>query len=88
MGELVPALAPVLAGVGVGRAEGDLVLTELALVAWPATTLVLPDLVEAGRVVLAQVRQAVVHVQLAAYASEPPRTFAPAHTQPSHISWV
>jgi hypothetical protein len=75
--ELVPALAPVLAWVGVGAAEGNLVLAELALVAWPAAALVLPHLVQAGGVVLAEVGQAVVHVQLTSHTSKTTRTLAP-----------
>ncbi len=77
MRELIAAFAAILAGIGVDAAEGNLVLAELALVAWPAAALVLAHLVHARRVVLAQVRQAVVHVQLAAQPGEPARTLAP-----------
>lgn len=81
VGELVAALAAVLAGVGVGAAEGDLVLAELALVAGAAAALVLAHLVQAGGVVLAEVVHAVVHVQLAPHPGKAARTLAPAKQQ-------
>ena len=77
MRELIAAFAAILAGIGVDAAEGNLVLAELALVAWPAAALVLAHLVHARRVVLAQVRQAVVHVQFAAQPGEPTWALAP-----------
>jgi hypothetical protein len=75
--ELIAAFAAILAWIGVDAAEGNLVLAELALVAWPAAALVLAHLVHARRVVLAQVCQAVVHVQFAAQTGEPAWTLAP-----------
>jgi hypothetical protein len=85
MCELVPALAPVLAWVGVSAAEGNLVLAELALVAWPAATLVLAHLVQAGGVVLAEVRHAVVHIQFTSYTSKTTRALTSKNTEKNNF---